>query len=27
MILHEVAGGFRRYDGRYQDSKGVVPAR
>jgi dCTP deaminase len=27
MILHQVAGGIQRYDGRYQDSKGVVPAR
>ncbi|MDD1659854.1 MAG: dCTP deaminase [Methanomicrobiales archaeon] len=27
MILHQVAGGFQVYDGRYQDSRGVVPAR
>ena len=27
MILHQVAGGVHVYDGRYQDSRGVVPAR
>ena len=27
MILHEVAGDLRMYEGRYQDSRGVVPAR
>jgi dCTP deaminase len=27
MILHQVAGGAQVYNGRYQDSRGVVPAR
>ncbi len=27
MILHQVAGGIQLYEGRYQDSRGVVPAR
>ncbi|HUK92826.1 MAG TPA: dCTP deaminase [Methanomicrobiales archaeon] len=27
MIIHEVAGGTELYDGRYQDSDGVVRAR
>jgi dCTP deaminase len=27
MVLHQVAGGTELYDGRYQDSSGVVKAR
>jgi dCTP deaminase len=27
VILHQVTGGVHVYDGRYQDSRGVVPAR
>jgi hypothetical protein len=27
MILHQVQGGAELYDGRYQDSSGVVKAR
>lgn len=27
MIIHEVKGGKRLYDGRYQDSKGVIQSR
>jgi len=27
MIIHEVKGGNRLYDGRYQDSKGVIHSR
>jgi dCTP deaminase len=27
MVLHEVSGGNQLYNGRYQDSNGVVGAR